>query len=749
MSKIVGVFFWAAALLLPQYLPAAEPMRWTAGRLDGVIRIDGRLDEPAWQNAIQGGSFAVHGSYSLAEKETEAIFLWDQKGLYAGVRAWETDLTPGSSGTTVRDSGVFDDDHIELFLKSGESYRHYAVTSLGVQYDALGKDSSADWQWEAACDTADGNRREFEIFIPWEAAGFTGTPGGSFQFLIARFAKSIDELSVWQPWFGGFHDAPELFPEMILGENPSGNFKVDPIGLQQIPAVFAFAEPGDCNADGYELRISPLDPMYGDMTARMVIPQILPPDKYFLRFSVFCNGEAVYIQNIPWLIEAPEVPPEELPFFAELVQPWFENETEVVLDYVNGGGFESAEWRIADADGQALDSGSVPLEEAGKIFFPMPETNGDYKLQISSGTENLQLDFTKAEPVGTPRQWFAVGGDGILLKDGTEPVYPLIYYALSYDDMVFARKIGADLFIAGSDWWHSVEGPAPGIVKQNLGTLDLAGGLGIPVAAMICNTFRGKKDFASLRYTVARMKNHPYLAAWYLADEPALYKTDPAVLEKAAEIIHEIDPVHPIIGCEVKTQKFGEYQRAFDMFGVDPYPGFPGGNLGKVDEFIAVMERDVDPDRFQFVILQGFGKPFSARHPNRDETLNMVLQVLASGADGICWWTLEHIRQEPDGYLEMAEIINSLKPLLAEGNVETIRQGDVIIGLRPGMMIAVNKSAAPAKIFLPYAPETEIWKQAGEVSLSGTNLKLGPQAACIWLLKSDDNEGSGGGCGKF
>ena len=737
MNKLIVLLSIAVSLCLS----ATEAGQWTAGRLEEKIVVDGKLDEFAWQTALWGGSFIVHSSFDLANKETEAAFLWDDQGLYVGVRAWETELAAGSGGTTVRDQGIFTNDRIEFFLKQGDAYRQYVVNSLGTQYDSQGKDSSADWRWEAACGTADGNRREFEVFLPWEATGLSGSAGEVFQFILARYAKSADELSIWCPWFGGFHDAPQLFPQMTLGKNLSGNLKVEPVGLRSTPAVFAFAEVENIAADAYGLRIvredgTELDLGFHRVTEKVALPADLPPGRHFLSFSVVCGGEVVYTQRLPWVVEVPKSVPEVPPFTAELVQPWFETEGEVVLEYTNHGGFPQAEWRIADADGTVLSQGAETLAAGGRLVFPLPEAIGDYVLLLNVSGKELRLEFTRAEVLGEPRRWFAVGPGGVFLKDGKEKCFPLIYYAIEWDDLRYAKNLAPDLVISGSDHWSRVKGPDPVVVERNLGCLNLCKSLDLPVALMICNDFRrGEDDFASLRYAVARLKNHPALAAWYLADEPALYQTDPAVLEKAAAIIHEIDPLHPIIGCEVKTGKFKTYQGAFDCFGVDPYPGFPGGDLGKVDDFITVMQRDVPPDKFQFVILQGFGKPFNDRHPNRDETFNMTLQVLASGVDGICWWMIGFIKEEPAAYREMAEMVHFLKPYLIEGQCKTIRQGSVVIGVRPGMVVAVNKAAVPARATLPVGPTSKAWKQLGNVSLYGTKLELGPHGGAIWLLK--------------
>jgi hypothetical protein len=214
---------------------------------------------------------------------------------------------------------------------------------------------------------------------------------------------------VWQPWFGGFHDAPELFPVMVPGGKCSGNFKVDQNALSKSPACFAFAEK-ETAADGYELKViledgSVFDTGYHEMGESVEIPADLPVGKHFLEYSVYCAGEAVYRHRLCRFVEPQEILPEALPFFAELVQPWFETETEIVVDYVNNAGFSVAAWQITDKDGAIIYSGDESLEWTGKLFLPLPENTGDYKLAIAVEYEPVYFDFTKADAVGEARQW--------------------------------------------------------------------------------------------------------------------------------------------------------------------------------------------------------------------------------------------------------------------------------------------------------------------------------------------------------
>ena len=68
----------AAAIVLPSALIAAEPVKWTAGYKTDKVKIDGKLDEECWQNALWGSSFTSHGCFVQGAKETDAAFLWDE-----------------------------------------------------------------------------------------------------------------------------------------------------------------------------------------------------------------------------------------------------------------------------------------------------------------------------------------------------------------------------------------------------------------------------------------------------------------------------------------------------------------------------------------------------------------------------------------------------------------------------------------------------------------------------------------------
>ncbi|MBI1314100.1 6-bladed beta-propeller [bacterium] len=81
-------------------------------RPDSSIRIDGRLDEPAWRNATEFGDFSFPWWTSGKREQTAARMLWDDEFLYV---SFQCDDAYVSAEQTGHDSRVYLDDCVELF----------------------------------------------------------------------------------------------------------------------------------------------------------------------------------------------------------------------------------------------------------------------------------------------------------------------------------------------------------------------------------------------------------------------------------------------------------------------------------------------------------------------------------------------------------------------------------------------------------------------------------------------------------
>lgn len=120
------------------------------------VKIDGMLDDPAWQRAAWTTDFVdITGDAAKRPAlHTRMKMLWDDNYLYLAAELQE----PNVNGTlTAHDSVIFHDNDFELFLKpipSSASYYEYEINALNTSWDLfLNKPyrmgGKADNSWEA------------------------------------------------------------------------------------------------------------------------------------------------------------------------------------------------------------------------------------------------------------------------------------------------------------------------------------------------------------------------------------------------------------------------------------------------------------------------------------------------------------------------------------------------------------------------------------------------------------------------
>ncbi|WP_396624812.1 carbohydrate-binding family 9-like protein [Luteitalea sp.] len=159
-----------------------------ARRIGEAIRIDGRLDEPAWTLAPRVGAFRLITAPDTPPAfPTEAALLWDDTHLYvafasSGREAW--------GRYTERDARLWEEEVVEVFLDpdgDGRQYAEIEVSPLNVVVDLLIAAPRAGGpearRWDAAgLQTAVARHAEgwvTEMAIPWASlagAGVSGPP---------------------------------------------------------------------------------------------------------------------------------------------------------------------------------------------------------------------------------------------------------------------------------------------------------------------------------------------------------------------------------------------------------------------------------------------------------------------------------------------------------------------------------------------------------------------------------------------
>lgn len=139
---------------------------------------------------------------------------------------------------------------------------------------------------------------------------------------------------------------------------------------------------------------------------------------------------------------------------------------------------------------------------------------------------------------------------------------------------------------------------------------------------------------------VAALKDHPALLGWYTQDE-----VGPGMAHQVTvrdRLIRRLDPDHPTMGCFCRPDSAIEYMDTSDVLSTDPYP------LTGKDRPIAKVAAETGSVRDAFFgmrplwqIVQAFDWSYYNKdkscmyHPDGDEILNMCLQSVAAGANGV------------------------------------------------------------------------------------------------------------------
>ncbi len=184
--------------------------------------IDGKLDEPVWQNAASI-SLEYSPSGDAAAQPTEVRIAYDSQNLYVAYRCVDPRAERITAQITERDGPVFYEDSVEMFVNidpKQESYYLFATNALGTKYEALIYDVKFNPEWQVAASVG-RDSCVAEMAIPFSAFGI-GTPTAGAEWR-ANFCRnraastsgSESQNMCWSPTYGSFH-TPIRFGRIIF-----------------------------------------------------------------------------------------------------------------------------------------------------------------------------------------------------------------------------------------------------------------------------------------------------------------------------------------------------------------------------------------------------------------------------------------------------------------------------------------------------------------------------------------------------
>ncbi|MCM3872751.1 MAG: carbohydrate-binding family 9-like protein [Pyrinomonadaceae bacterium] len=219
-----------------KFLQSAAPPVYEVSRTSTAIKVDGKLDDPAWSKAPGTGRFINNSDGSAASYETEARILYDDKYLYFSFRCRDENIW---STLEHRDARLWEEEVVEVFLQadpSQPSYIELEVNPLGTMLDIYLLDvrkplryeswNSGNLQWAVDVDgSVDGKAgdREWtcELALPLEdvvtAPRLPPRPGDRWRLNLYRVeSRPVPALLAWSPtWKDDFH-LPGMFGWMVF-----------------------------------------------------------------------------------------------------------------------------------------------------------------------------------------------------------------------------------------------------------------------------------------------------------------------------------------------------------------------------------------------------------------------------------------------------------------------------------------------------------------------------------------------------
>ncbi|MEO0513592.1 MAG: DUF5916 domain-containing protein [Planctomycetota bacterium] len=182
----------------------AEPPRLAVTRTGTRPKLDGRLDDPAWQAA------AVLDTFTQVDPEegdppsqrTELRVLYDDNNLYVGFRCFDSEPDLIRATVMARDASLEPDDRVAFTIDPFFDRRNgflFEVGAAGAMRDAIieGGSARADWNgiWNARV-SRDARGWSAEIVVPFQTVGFDPETD-RWGFNASRVVRRINESIRW------------------------------------------------------------------------------------------------------------------------------------------------------------------------------------------------------------------------------------------------------------------------------------------------------------------------------------------------------------------------------------------------------------------------------------------------------------------------------------------------------------------------------------------------------------------------
>ncbi len=460
---ILGVLFSVATCgsASADSLATARPVIH-AVHLEGVIVIDGKLDEPIWQSANVVSDFKQRdpNEGAPATMLTEVRVAYDQDAIYIGARMHDPAPDSILARLTRRDVSIAADRfgvYIDPYCDRRSGY-YFQINAAGTLFDGtLFNDSWDDDSWDGVWEgkaRRDEQGWTCEMRIPYSQMRFTNAErwGIDFRRVIPR--RSEEDFVVFQPKKeSGF---VSRFPDLVgmSGIRPKSSIEVIPYTTSK--GEFRHHHPGNPFNDGSKLEGD------GGLDLRMGVGSRLT-------LNATVNPDFGQVEVDPAVVNLSDVESyfqEKRPFFVENAQVfrfgnegasdyWGFNWPEPTFFYSRRIG-RNPQGAVPDgADFSDVPIGTTILG-AGKLTGKIAPSWNFGTLSALTGREQAKLDFGGLESRAEvePLTYYGVARTEKEFKNRQHGLGFMTNTAIrSFDDRSLEDQLNRSSVMAGMDGW--------------------------------------------------------------------------------------------------------------------------------------------------------------------------------------------------------------------------------------------------------------------------------------------------------